>query len=262
MSNLAILVLSCDKYSGLWDLFFSRWYKFWPDCEHRVYLLSNQKIYQDQRITTICTGEDKDWSSNLQFALDMIEAENILLMIEDAPLDQKVENIKFTAIYERFCLEGMNYLNLKAEPLPRKGSDPLIGVVPPGALYRAALVPSIWKKEILSQLIVAGESAWQFEIRGSVRSDRFDGFYSLRHKFFGWIHCVIQGKLDLRAVAKLTKSSEIYMVVFPHMTTSEYLRGRFQEIRGKIFQLLVPFRHRRTLRNFYYKIFAKKSKLI
>ncbi len=262
MSNLAILVLSCDKYSGLWDLFFSRWHKFWPDCEHRVYLLSNQKLYQDQRITTICTGEDKDWSSNLQFALDIIDADNILLMIEDAPLDQKVENIKFVAIYERFCLDGMNYLNLKAEPLPRKGPDPLIGVVPPGALYRAALVPSIWKKDVLNQLIVAGESAWQFEIRGSERSDRFDGFYSLHYKFFNWIHCVIQGKLDLRAVGKLTKSGELSMVQFEHMSNTEYMKVRFQEFRSSIYRLTIPYQFRRVLRSFYYRLMLNKSKLI
>lgn len=262
MSKLAILVLSCDKYSGLWDLFFSRWHKFWPDCEHSVYLLSNQKCFGDQRVKSICTGEDKDWSSNLLLALDRIEADNILLMIEDAPLDVKVANAEFTALYARYCLEGMNYLNLKAEPPPCKGMDPQIGTVPPGALYRAALVPSIWNKEVLRELLVPGESAWQFEIRGSERSDKFDGFFSLRHRFFHWVHCVIQGKLDLRAASKLEISGELDKVQFPQMTKKEYIWCRIQEFRGLMLRLLIPYQWRRTVRNYYYHYCAKKSKLI
>ena len=139
MNDLAILVLSCDKYSGLWDLFFSRFHKFWSDCKLPLYLLSNHKIYKSKKVVTICAGEDKDWSSNLINALSKIDAENILIMIEDAPLDGVVSDLDFLALYNRFTAESMNYLNLKALPLPPKGADPQLGIIPHGAHYRASV---------------------------------------------------------------------------------------------------------------------------
>ena len=39
-NKFAILIVSCDKYSDLWDPFFKLFFKFWPDCPFNIYLLS------------------------------------------------------------------------------------------------------------------------------------------------------------------------------------------------------------------------------
>jgi hypothetical protein len=258
MSAPAVLVLSCDKYSGLWDLFFSRWERYWPDCRCPTYLLSNTKLYARDNVTTLCTGEDRDWSSNLIFALDRIQADDILLMMEDAPLNAMVDDQAFTRLFARYQREGMNYLNLKAEPRPRR-PDHELGELPSGSLYRAALVPSLWNKSVLRQLLVVGETAWQFEIAGSQRSDRFPGFFSVRREFFGLLHCVIRGKLDLRAARVLERSGEIAALGFPSMTFSEYLDVRVRESRGLLMRTVVPVQWHRRLRSLYYRLFARAT---
>jgi len=43
---------------------------------------------------------------------------------------------------------------------------------------------SLWKKDMLCALLRAGETAWDFEIHGSHRSDAYDGFFRHTMSFF------------------------------------------------------------------------------
>lgn len=262
MSELGVLVLSCDRYSSLWDLFFTRWEKFWPKCPYPVYLLSNQIDYERTGVTTVKTGEDLDWSSNLLNALDQIPQDNLLLMIEDAPLDAMVNSAAFEGLYRRFQNEHLNYLNLKASPAPNGVIDAELGDLLPGSLYRTALVPCVWKKDILKMLAIRGETAWQFEILGSERSDRIPNFRSTRHPFFSLLHCIIRGKLDRRAAQKLMENGELQTLTFPIMTLREQVSLRLRELRSRIFTILIPSRLRRDLRSFFYRNIVGKGRIV
>ena len=73
--DLAILVVSCDKYSELWDNFFNLMYKNWPslkDSESNVpiYLIANSKKFSDSRVQTIQIPNEISWSDNVLKALD------------------------------------------------------------------------------------------------------------------------------------------------------------------------------------------------
>lgn len=257
-NDIAILVISCDKYSSLWSLFFSRLKKYWPDCNLPLYLLSNKLNFHRANVETINTGPDIDWSSNLQIALKSVNAEYLLLMLDDAPLDANVDNKKFLQIIEEMKSLDFNYLNLKASPQPPLKLDSTFGIYPPGLIYRTALVPCIWKKEVLQSLLISGESAWQFEIRGSSRSDQYDHFYSLNSPFFRILHCIIGGKFDLRAYRDLKRSGELAGISFKPMKTWEYLAVRIAECRALLGQLL-PYKIRSKLRNIYFQKILNKT---
>ena len=47
-SKLAILMLSCDKYSDLWDDFFNLKERFWPDCPYHCYLATDTKSIRER----------------------------------------------------------------------------------------------------------------------------------------------------------------------------------------------------------------------
>ncbi len=262
MNNLGILVLSCDRYYSLWDLFFSRWERFWPECPYPIYLLSNQLEYKRLNVLTLKTGEDIDWSSNLLNVLDKIPEDNLLVMIEDAPLDALVDGTAFERLYKRFQNEQLNYLNLKASPVPDGFSDTEMGELLPGSLYRTALIPCIWKKDILATLAIRGETAWHFEILGSERSDNLPNFRSLHRPFFNLLHCIIRGKLDRRAADSLLKSSELQNINFPIMTHYEQILLLAREIRGRIFTTLIPSKLRRKLRAYLYGKFIGKGRVV
>ena len=248
MKNLAVVVLSCDKYSDLWDLFFDRWERFWPDCPYDLYLISNKLEYNRENVNILKTEEDIDWSTNLLIILEKIIQDNVLLMIEDAPLNKIVETKEFNKLYEKFCKEKLNYLNLKSSPCPNGKKNEEMGELIKGSLYRAALVPCIWNKEVLKLLTLKGESAWDFEILGTERSDIFPRFFSLNKPFFQLLHCVVQGKIDRRAHRHLKKTKEILKVNFPTMTYNEYITLRFREICSYIFTIIIPSKYQRKIR--------------
>lgn len=262
MSDLGVLVLSCDRYHSLWNLFFSRWERFWPECSYPLYLLSNQLDYERSGVTTLKTGEDLDWSTNLLNVLEQIPQDNLLLMIEDAPIDAMVDGADFERLYRRFKKESLNYLNLKSSPAPNGLSDADMGELNPGTLYRTALVPCLWKKEVLKALLIRGETAWHFEILGADRSDHFTNFRSTRQPFFRLLHCIIRGKLDRRAAKKLQETGELQEIGFPIMSRREQTSLHLRELRSVIFSVIVPSRLRRNLRTFYYRSIVANGRIV
>ncbi|MCC5610839.1 hypothetical protein LC612_29860 [Nostoc sp. CHAB 5834] len=257
--DVAVVVISCDKFSSLWDLFFERFSRFWPDFEGQMYLISNHKDFEREGVKTICVGDDRDWSSNLEIALSRIPEDNLLLMLEDAPLDRGVDHSNLTKIFADFCEQHFDYLNLKASPRPKNvPANSTYGQYPANLMYRTALVPCLWRKTVLQDLLVPGESAWQFEIRGSRRSNKFESFYSVRDPVLHFLHCVIQGKLDRRAAAKLNSTGEIEALNFPVMSKHEYRKLRLKEFRGSLFAQ-TPSWVANAIRKFYFKHVKKDA---
>jgi hypothetical protein len=62
---------------------------------------------------------------------------------------------------------------------------------------------SLWRKEVLRELLKPGESAWDFEIHGTVRSDTYDGFYAAWRNCFTVINGVIKGKWHRKAYKRI-----------------------------------------------------------
>jgi hypothetical protein len=247
--DLSVLVLSCDKYSALWPLFFSNFRAFWPDCRYPVYLLSNHKAFDDDYVSSIRVGDDIDWSTNLLSALAQIPTQYVLLMIDDAPLTNHVTSGHLEKILSVLSHIDLNYLNLKASPRPLKSSlSPDIGILPSGTLYRASLVPCIWKKSTLQQLLVKGENAWEFEINGSIRSDVYDNFLSLSAPFFEYLHIVVKGMILRSAVDYLISDRRLGELDFPIMSMTDTMLFRFHVLKQRVFARLVPNRYHRRVR--------------
>lgn len=250
-ADVAMLVVSCDKYKCWWAIFFDRLDKYWPSCGLKVYLLSNADRYERDGVINIRTGEDLDWSSNLLFALDRIQEDSVLLMLEDAPLATSVDAEAFTDHLQTFARLEMDYLNLKASPKPVGSAEDGYGTYPSALLYRAALVPCLWKKEVLKSILICGESAWQFEIRGSARSSQFTRFYALQKPFFRILHCVIEGRINRSAYRVLKSTGEIRQVNFKQMAIPHALSLAAKVAASKLGNMLLG-KHKAKIRTFYF----------
>ena len=51
--KMIMLLLSCDKYSDVWDDFFNLKERFWPDCKFKWYLVTESKNYIRKNVSTI-----------------------------------------------------------------------------------------------------------------------------------------------------------------------------------------------------------------
>ncbi|MDD5368679.1 MAG: hypothetical protein PHQ40_06335 [Anaerolineaceae bacterium] len=181
MPTLSILIVSCDHYADLWKPFFALFWKNWPDCPYKVFLGANFNKFDDARVIHLLIGQEKGWSENARLMVEQVPSEYVLLLLEDFFLRSDVNNnLIIQCLMSLSELDG-GYMRLKPFPKPDRklALSPGIGLIECGAPYRTALQAAIWEKTTLLTLLKNGETAWDFELKGSRRSDDITkGFYS------------------------------------------------------------------------------------
>lgn len=80
-NELSILICSCDKYEDAWEPFFYFFKKFWEDCSFNIYLLTNFKRHNDEKVISLIIGEDIDWSTSFLKAIEKINTKYIVIFI-------------------------------------------------------------------------------------------------------------------------------------------------------------------------------------
>jgi len=203
--DMAILIVSCDKYADLWKPFFALFSRFWPDCPYTVYLLSNHQKTDEKGVISILVGEDYSWSDNLIQALPSISEEYVLMVLDDLFIVDYILSDYMQKVFTWVDQHKPNYVRLNPMPKPDKPYNGLVGLVSEGTLYRAATVMSVWRKAMLKDLLKPGESAWDFEIRGTIRSDKYGEFYSTWKTAVPIMNGVIKGKWRRSAVKRLDR---------------------------------------------------------
>lgn len=203
--DIAFVVFSCDKYADLWPIFFETFFDNWPDCPFQVYLVANKKQNNHPKVVTLLSGDDLDWSSSVRKAIAQLKENYVLFFYEDAFLNAKVSNDVLKDKLQFFFEHDLDYLRLRPSPKPDEKYNHFYGRITEKAIYRVSLFASIWKKSILLELLKDGESAWEFEMQGAIRSLEYKNFYSTYESFFSIIHGVERGKWINSAHRKLLK---------------------------------------------------------
>lgn len=249
-NKFAILVVSCDKYSDLWGPFFKVFNRFWSDCPFNVYLLSNKRGFDAHKVNNLLIGEDVSWSDNLRKAALNIKEEYILLFLDDLLLCDFVKTDEVLKVFNWILQSDANYVRMNPTQPPDKPYNDLVGIVSRGTIYRSSTVLSVWKKNILLELLKSGESAWDFEIYGTIRSDKYDGFYSTWNDYFPVINGVIKAKWQRDAVKRLESLGiKIDLEKRGIMTRKETTLLRLKEIRSMVLNLFPP-KYRRKIKDF------------
>lgn len=248
--NFAVLHVSCDEYADLWRPFFQTFRLYWPNCPLRIYSLSNHLSVDENGVQSLCVGDDISWSDNLRRAAESIEQQYILLFLDDLFLTRPI-NWQYVKTVLRWINDANpNYVRMNSSPPPDKPFNELVGIVSKGTIYRTSTVLSVWKKEVLINLLKSGENAWDFEKFGSIRSDKYGDFYSTWKECFPVTNGVIKGTWQRSAVKNLQALGiEVDLDRRPIMTHTESLFFFFKRIRTALLILLVPARHRLSVKN-------------
>lgn len=211
-NNISFVVVSCDKYNDLWDLFFNSYEKYWGDLNFNTYLITNFYKYNNTNVTTINIGKDLSFTENILNGIAHIEDEWVILWLEDCIPCGKIESsIFFSIIQEAIKTVNLGYLKLSNDlPLSYcKSIDENFGLIPKGVRYRSAIGMSLYRKDVLQKLLKRGENAWQAD-KSTVSDTLDEGFYALSSKFFHkplmpYINSVIKGYWNIEAFYFLRK---------------------------------------------------------
>lgn len=175
--NLAVLVLSCDKFADAWEPFFNMFFHYWQDCPYKIYLFSETKDFDHPRIVNIKAGETLSWSACLELALTKIEEDYILFLLEDYIFLKPVSNERIERHFK--ILQETNSCYLRLFPCPGP-DEPLegysdIGVIKPGSPYRTCTQAALWKREAMLSLVDPTENGWEYELNSVNRSEKLYG---------------------------------------------------------------------------------------
>ncbi len=247
-TRIAVLVVSCDNYADLWQPFFDLFRRFWPDCPFPVYLLTNRKRFDAPGVVTIQAGKDVSWSDNVLEGLRHIKEDFVLMWIDDLFLLEKVDTEALLRVCNEFIKVDGNYIRLNPTVKADKPFNDYFGLASKGTIYRTATVMSLWRKEVLRELLKPGESAWDFEIHGTIRSDVYDGFYSTNETQISVVNTVIKGKWQRSALRMLDELGINITSDRKVMTVRESIKLKLLVARSFMLNI-IPARSRRSLKN-------------
>jgi hypothetical protein len=183
--DVAILVLSCDKYSDAWNPFFALYDKFWPDRPYTTYLATNVERPTFPNVKILNAGTPRNWSDDTLKILRQIPEKYIIILLEDyflndTPdvhwLEQCISVVRKTdASFMRIASFRKDHFPMyRFKELPEY---PGFGVTKKDAPFLINLQAGIWNREKLMTYILPGESPWDFETKGSRRCEKTDDLF-------------------------------------------------------------------------------------
>jgi hypothetical protein len=175
MHDVSLLVSSFDKYAVCWQPFGYGLQKYWPNHPQNLYFITNHLL--PPMGVAIQVGEDRGWANNLLFALEQIPTPFILYAQEDYWINQPVDEQNLTDYLALLENNQADYIRLYPVPGPDADSplDYRLGTLAERAAYRTSLQMALWRKDVLKALLISTESPWEFEDKGSFRSQQYGG---------------------------------------------------------------------------------------
>lgn len=175
--KLAVVGIFYDGYEDLWYDFLNLFAKNWADCPYELYIVNNikeldvDKYDADKvKVTVLHAGADAEYSRKVQVAVNDIDADYYLLLLEDFFVARKVDNERMETTM-RFVVENdVEYYTMpmpefcdKKEKRRYKGSKEVFQITEKKE-YLMSCQPSLWKKDFL-RLCIGEENynAWIFE---------------------------------------------------------------------------------------------------
>jgi hypothetical protein len=173
--SVAVMVSSCDAFFDAWAPFAAFLRKFWTDCPFEIFLIVNHLRVRSDLLKSIAVGEDRGWSSNMQTALKQIAHPYVLYLQEDYFLVSPVQTAQLAEDFALVMETDADSLCFRARTKPDEGFRSIndrFGEVPLQSDGRTRCQVTLWKRTALESILRDGETAWNFEARGSTRTQQ------------------------------------------------------------------------------------------
>lgn len=167
--KMTMLILSCDKFSDLWDGHVKQLEKNWPDRNMETYIITDKqsgKKYTNVKIFS--AGDDVEWSDRLLHALEMVKTEYVFITLDDYFLIKPVSSEKIGRLIEMMDQHRLDYVRLFKRPT-KATREPIPGYakafnVDCSFKYSVNLYSGIWKTEFMKDCVAEPLNPWKFEV--------------------------------------------------------------------------------------------------
>ena len=115
------------------------------------------------------------------------------MTLEDFFLRRTVCTPKIVALFNDFKRESLRMLRLIPRPGPTiRLNNMEYGGIEPNAPYKVSTQAAFWEVETLRDLLIPGETAWEFEFNASARSVELTGFVAVWREALPYGHHVVE----------------------------------------------------------------------
>lgn len=169
MNNCCVLVCSCDKYSDAFEICSKSIIKFWDKCPYEVFLLTESKNPpKDSVYGRVIHVNARDWALMLHEALEVIEQEYIVFMLEDQWSVKNInqERVDLALSYmEEHTEIAITYLEMAPNGSVKRALplNEFFNEIPFNTPYRLSCAPAIFRKSYLLEMTTEPISPWDFE---------------------------------------------------------------------------------------------------
>lgn len=254
--KVAILVISCDKYSDLWETCSKIFNLYWPDCQYDKFLASNNIPYSNDGFKPILMGNDASWSYGVKTALIQLEKDYdyVFTLLEDYYFIDKIDNDYIIKMFNSFIDVDGNFLRLlKILKYKVFFFNEYFGETENYLPYRQTCVFTLWKIETLKAILKDEENAWEFEKIGVKRGFEFNKFFCVYKNPFRVVNLIIKGKVVPSSFSKIQKILPGISQSRPFFTPYEMLKMNIRDFMIHTFLNYSP----KSLRS---KIYFQKNK--
>ncbi len=214
-SRMTMLIMSCDKFSDLWDGHVQLLEQHWASRCMKTYIVTDKKsdkVYEN--VSVLSAGEDKEWSERLKFALDYVNTEYVFITLDDYFLIEPVVNEKIDKILSIMATDKYDYIRLYLRPqCPRNAKISKYGEfynINTQDRYSVNLYAGIWRKSFMMKVIREPKNAWQFEVSLPNVANSLGAKCAMsNNKEYVILDVVRKGKL-LHKAARYFKKHDIY----------------------------------------------------
>lgn len=204
-NRMTILVVSCDKYKDISDMYFHYLRVNWPDCEFPLALATEESDCADSDVQVIHCGKGVLWTKEVLMALDQINSDIVLMTVDDLFISKKVDNDAVIAALDFMEDNQLNYYRIPKGPRTAKLEDlypgqKYIAKIRRDKVYSVTIGSSMWRKEELKKILGDGtKTAWELEDQFSEaatsgKTGYYEGYATDVRPLLQCAHMVTAGK--------------------------------------------------------------------
>lgn len=215
--KISLLILSCDKFSDLWDGHIKLYNDNWQERDFETFIVTDKETTKSfSGINIISVTDQAEWTDRLRHALQAISTDYVFITLDDYFLIEKVDNERMNNIMNLVVKDGIDYVRFFKRPVAatREPISELQGMynVETDSEYSVNLYPGIWKKEFLLFTLQQSLSAWRYEVALRRLSVEYGAKCVVdKNKDFVILDVVRKGKLLRDANKYFKKHPGIYM---------------------------------------------------
>lgn len=255
-SKIAVLIISCDKYSDLWEPCTKMFNKFWSECEYDKFILTNFKEHNKDGFKTIQIGHDRSWSNGLKIALNRLENnyDYVFTMVEDYFFVEHIDNNYMSKMFNLIIDNNSDFLSLFKLPSKLQKANEYFGRLENHIPYRQSVGFTLWKINTLINILDENENAWEFEKNGVIRGFEYPNFFG-SYKNYKVLNLVVKGKIVPKEYSLFKSFFPNLYVDRPFMSRREIIIEKLRDFVITTFLFYTPSKIKRMI---YFSKFVKK----